>query len=496
MRYVMRSNFFVFYKQYQGIPPRSIELDNPSIESLQSFLEELPNIRTDFPINITFPEEQIPGDKLQIVKQIYGQTKQLGMKDPQIIVNHRLYSKEKQRNQTFEKSWDFKAWSKANDFIQDVVQHVKDCGLSPLEAAAYITECVSGISAYQEQKNPNTTKLPDNQFLVGAFLDVQDFVCAGYCDLMRAIVTELNMPGLSVDVLNSKAISPSGKEDKHAQILLHFNDEKYDVKGSRVIDPTWNRMIHPMNENSHSRENIKLPIMAYFLLDYRYFKHRTGIQLSNFETTETNDFGYETGIPLNETMIQINNKESFNLINQQLIEKIYFTMLQKSYPDCSFDDLYRYIELSLKESHHILNRFNQQQADVLSLITSANLLNSKQDLQWMYFVNKTNKSVLTIKEASLALNKKKQAELARAQEEAEINQLLPDVKARLAAMMQEETIASLTPEAVAEAQRMLDQHSKTLLQKMVDHLKQYFGGFVKNKDKTYTLDQSNIQEME
>ena len=50
-------------------------------------------------------------------------------------------------------------------------------------------------------------------------------------------------------------------------------------------------------------------------------------------------------------------------------------------------------------------------------------------------------------------------------------------------MMQEETIASLTPEAVAEAQRILDQHSKTLLQKMVDHLKQYFGGFVKNKDK-------------
>ena len=171
-------------------------------------------------------------------------------------------------------------------------------------------------------------------------------------------------------------------------------------------------------------------------------------------------------------------------------------MLQKSYPDCSFDDLYRYIELSLKESHHILNRFNQQQADVLSLITSANLLNSKQDLQWMYFVNKTNKSVLTIKEASLALNKKKQAELARAQEEAEINQLLPDVKAKLAEMMQEEAIASLTPEAVAEAQRILDQHSKTLLQKMVDHLKQYFGGFVKNKNKTYTLDQSNLQEME
>ena len=63
-------------------------------------------------------------------------------------------------------------------------------------------------------------------------------------------------------------------------------------------------------------------------------------------------------------------------------------------------------------------------------------------------------------------------------------------------MMQEETNPVLTPEAVAHAQRTLDQQSKTLLQKMVDFMKQHFGGLVKNKDKTYTLGQSNIQEME
>ena len=144
-------------------------------------------------------------------------------------------------------AWTMEEVAKANGEIDLIVDFIKMCNFSPLEAAAYIHQYITAQFGYKE----NDDKPTQPRSIVG-ILNSDDIVCVGYALFTKAIIDKLNMPGLKADTFVSvirpkvKNMTPVKLENKfpikgfaHEQNLITINDPKYNVKGTYITDACW-----------------------------------------------------------------------------------------------------------------------------------------------------------------------------------------------------------------------------------------------------------------
>ena len=274
--------------------------------------------------------ERLPKSLFAEIVKLDKKAKQKNI-DLTVSVNH---SYEYRLNQNDGKiDWDIDTIIKANKSIDGVCSFIKKSKFSPLEALAFIHDYVSTLTKYNNSKNDWHDWLDKDQFFAGAFLDIPEVVCTGYCTLMKEIIDNLKMPGLECDVISVQFEHlQKNYVANHARCFVKIKDKRYGLDQTVFDDPTWDNdesLTHKFTHfalpnNSLDKEVNKL-YYYYYPDKYDYGKTKADII-----KTDWNFIGE-----------RYNNSK--NPLSQKMIELAYFNVIDKLYPNETFDEKYQRI---------------------------------------------------------------------------------------------------------------------------------------------------------
>ncbi len=114
-------------------------------------------------------------------------------------------------------------------YINQVSEHVKSLGLSPLEEVIYVYDQIRQREYSEELDGESYEKSRGlSDIILG-----NNIVCAGYSNLYITILKKLghNIEEFPLDSLHG------GKG--HSRVIMKIDDDKYDVHGIFESDPTW-----------------------------------------------------------------------------------------------------------------------------------------------------------------------------------------------------------------------------------------------------------------
>lgn len=188
------------------------------------------------------------------------------------------------------------------------VNYLMQNGMNEEEALQYISN--PNNKAYREQwENENVlidTGREQSRYLK-YILNNDYMVCVGYShllvDLLERVGIESTSLGIKVDTSYSKGFTLEEKPVKlggHARNLVHINDEKYDIDGYYVSDPTWGN-------------NMELDLYSHALMTIEETTYERYLQ-------EINEYDY---------LLNVHDMKEFSEKLNSLIDKKYNEQLFK-----------------------------------------------------------------------------------------------------------------------------------------------------------------------
>lgn len=153
------------------------------------------------------------------------------------------------QNTDLDTCWDFEDVVKANNEIDRVVQKIENLHLTPYEAMVYIHKYLTQTYGYEkhvDETNLNPEKyreIEKNHSIVSAILSKKT-ICVGFASMTKAIIDELNMPGLKCELKLANCWEREGQDDYsligiHSLAKIEIEDPKYNVSGTYLDDATW-----------------------------------------------------------------------------------------------------------------------------------------------------------------------------------------------------------------------------------------------------------------
>lgn len=129
--------------------------------------------------------------------------------------------------------------------LESLIKTVKDANLSPYEKYLAVYNIVKQFKPYKEnqedkEQSRNIRYILNNEYMV----------CVGYSKLLKILLDKVGIPSykfsIGVDISYDEGYT---KEDKptdissHARNIIKIDDEKYNIHGIFVADPTWDNDI-------------------------------------------------------------------------------------------------------------------------------------------------------------------------------------------------------------------------------------------------------------
>jgi len=123
---------------------------------------------------------------------------------------------------------------KEKDIILDmIINEVKSYNMSPFENYLYLYSVVKMFKFYKCESDEESPYLSrKNEFT----LFNNYMVCAGYSDLLVELIDTLNDPNLKAS--QYMCLMGNKKDDAHVRCLIKINDDKYNINGFYISDPT------------------------------------------------------------------------------------------------------------------------------------------------------------------------------------------------------------------------------------------------------------------
>lgn len=262
-----------------------IEITDQDLEKL-ILLENNRQIRIDYPI-YQLDNEHIYINELKrifdilnnhqrtytieikiINRELLNQSGLLNYKNINLIINHDYYRYTKEEYLSEEQQLD------------NLIRPIKYSNLSPYEKYLAVYNIVKQFKPYKE----NYENKDESRYLK-YILNNEYIVCVGYSKLLTTLLNKLNIPSMEViaDIDSStykdNLINTPTKLEGHQRNIIKIDDDKYNIHGIYIVDPTWdNNMIKDLYNNSTStfdkrKEYKKLEKLTNedLLLDYHNF---------------------------------------------------------------------------------------------------------------------------------------------------------------------------------------------------------------------------------
>lgn len=146
------------------------------------------------------------------------------------------------------------------EILNMIANEVKAQSLSPLEKYMYLYNIVKLYKEYQEcDKIENI----EDRFLSrnSHFTLFNDYmVCVGYATLLEELVSRLNDPNLKCTTFGCEVIE-KGESFGHCRCVVKIEDDKYNVDGIYISDPTWDCVsYHKSKKKVKSKTNKKFKL--------------------------------------------------------------------------------------------------------------------------------------------------------------------------------------------------------------------------------------------
>lgn len=146
---------------------------------------------------------------------------------------------------------------------------IKNSNMSMFEKYMY---CYNIVKKFKEY-NGDTFDVTDSRD-VSKILNNEYMVCAGYVNMLTRLLDRVGISYIKMGVeSNSEENLESNEIDKHARLMVKLTDEKYDIDGIFVSDPTWDNnldedlyvnILMTLEETSQQVENIKIRNMKFY----------------------------------------------------------------------------------------------------------------------------------------------------------------------------------------------------------------------------------------
>lgn len=128
---------------------------------------------------------------------------------------------------------------KTSALVSEIANKIKEANLSNIESIMYAYDILK--KRLYKPDEENYYKSSD----VSSVLTGDSIVCAGYSNVFNAILKCLNI----------KAAPLISKEAKHQRSIIYVQDEKYNIDGVYVFDPTWDRRKNKEDKEYINRYN-------------------------------------------------------------------------------------------------------------------------------------------------------------------------------------------------------------------------------------------------
>lgn len=187
---------------------------------------------------------------------------------------------------------------------------ITDYDLSPVERLTFAYDLVKSFS-YKESPNEKNESRNPYKIIKSGYI-----VCAGYTAMLEEIMSNID-DKVSVSDFGVTCYNDDGTYEHHSRAMARIDDDKYNIHGLYIMDPTWDS--YKKNGKDVLKEDYNaLDLYRYFLVPISEYNR----VFPNDSSVDVFDFKYRN---LNNELVnnEFFNKEHNDFEFSQEITKIY-----------------------------------------------------------------------------------------------------------------------------------------------------------------------------
>ena len=162
---------------------------------------------------------------------------------------------------------------------------ITDYDLSPVERLTFAYDLVKSFS-YKESPNEKNESRNPYKIIRSGYI-----VCAGYTAMLEEIMSNID-DKVSVSDFGVTCYNDDGTYEHHSRAMARIDDDKYNIHGLYIMDPTWDS--YKKNGKDVLKEDYNsLDLYRYFLVpisEYnRVFPNDSSVRVFNFKYRDLNN---------------------------------------------------------------------------------------------------------------------------------------------------------------------------------------------------------------
>lgn len=162
---------------------------------------------------------------------------------------------------------------------------ITDYDLSPVERLTFAYDLVKSFS-YKESPNEKNESRNPYKIIRSGYI-----VCAGYTAMLEEIMSNID-DKVSVSDFGVTCYNDDGTYEHHSRAMARIDDDKYNIHGFYIMDPTWDS--YKKNGKDVLKEDYNaLDLYRYFLVpisEYnRVFPNDSSVRVFNFKYRDLNN---------------------------------------------------------------------------------------------------------------------------------------------------------------------------------------------------------------
>lgn len=310
---------------------------------------------------------KIPVDKRSIFQKLF----KTNYNNLDLIIKNDLYE------------YPYQQYLEEEKKLDSMVEPIKNANLSPLEKYIAVYNIVKNFKPYKEN-----TENPEYSRYLRYILDNKYMVCVGYAKLLEVLLDKVGIStqhlSVSVDTSYKKGFTLEEKPVEyagHARVIVNLDDDKYNIHGLYMSDPTWDNNLEN-NYLNHAIMTFDKMQISDILFEYNTYSDII-LDIHNFQ--EFNDqVNFLLKRTLNQYSILTQNKTfkekllySYKDVTTSVIDSFNCDPKSQEYykklKNCQEEN--DYINLLTEIGHYLVTRINQPIKD--EIILQANLTGIK-----------------------------------------------------------------------------------------------------------------------
>ncbi len=140
--------------------------------------------------------------------------------------------------------YSYQEYMEEEELLNSLVEPIKNSDLSPFEKYIAVYNIVKNFKPYKENENNREQARYLRHILHNDYI-----VCVGYAKLLHCLLEKVgiksNEIGVEVDTSYDDGFNPNNpteqtvKRGGHARLVINMEDDKYNIHGLYMADPTW-----------------------------------------------------------------------------------------------------------------------------------------------------------------------------------------------------------------------------------------------------------------